>query len=453
MKSSPSPSPGVTEEEEETHGARGGGLEKKKIVIPPAPIEKPFSLWPGTYRSPVTEALWHARSSFVQRVQNSPLDGPAQSRLLNRTPAQSRTSVSYGFSSDLVLREHYRDPWNSIRIGKLLQDLDALAGTIAVKHCTDDDHLTRPLLLVTASVDRISIKKPMLIDVDLKIGGAVAWVGRSSMEIRMEVNQPIDGEDNVALVANFTFVARDSQTQKAAPVNYLVPETEEEKHLYALGEAHAAEKKKQRMQQQQHSSYITAATSEQLRNLLTEGRVFSEMPALADRNSILIRDTRLENTIICHPQQRNIHGRIFGGFLMRRAFELAFSTCYVFGGITPLFLEVDHVDFRRPVDVGDLLRFKSCVLYTETENVEQPLIHVEVVAHVTKPENRSSEVSNTFYFTFTLNPKDLEGTFAHLSVGRFTGVIAQKTPISNELLGDFNSVKRVKNSYGMFKQL
>jgi hypothetical protein len=127
----------VTEEEEETHGTRGGGagggLEKKKIVIPPAPIEKPFSLWPGTYRSPVTEALWHARSSFVQRVQNSPLDGPAQSRLLNRTPTQSRTSVSYGFSSDLFLREHYRDPWNSIRIGKLLEDLDALAGTIAVK--------------------------------------------------------------------------------------------------------------------------------------------------------------------------------------------------------------------------------------------------------------------------------------------------------------------------------
>jgi hypothetical protein len=83
--------------------------------------------------------------------------------------------------------------------------------------------------------------------------------------------------------------------------------------------------------------------------LFGQGRVFSEMPALADRNSILIRDTRLENTIICHPQQRNIHGRIFGGFLMRRAFELAFSTCYVFGGITPLFLEVDHVDFRRPV--------------------------------------------------------------------------------------------------------
>ena len=44
------------------------------------------------------------------------------------------------------------------------------------------------------------------------------------------------------------------------------------------------------------------------------------------------------------------------------------------------------------VDVGDFLRLKACVLYTETENVEQPLIHVEVVAHVTQPELRSSEV-------------------------------------------------------------
>lgn len=44
------------------------------------------------------------------------------------------------------------------------------------------------------------------------------------------------------------------------------------------------------------------------------------------------------------------------------------------------------------VDVGDFLRFKSCVLYTEYENSDKPLINIEVVAHVTKPELRSSEV-------------------------------------------------------------
>lgn len=45
------------------------------------------------------------------------------------------------------------------------------------------------------------------------------------------------------------------------------------------------------------------------------------------------------------------------------------------------------------VDVGNFLRLKSCVLYTELENPDHPLINVEVVAHVTRPELRSSEVS------------------------------------------------------------
>lgn len=52
-----------------------------------------------------------------------------------------------------------------------------------------------------------------------------------------------------------------------------------------------------------------------------------------------------------------------------------------------------HYMFDEQVDVGDFLRFKSCVLYTEHENPDQPLINVEVVAHVTRPELRSSEVS------------------------------------------------------------
>ncbi|KAF2284693.1 hypothetical protein GH714_029337 [Hevea brasiliensis] len=90
---------------------------------------------------------------------------------------------------------------------------------------------------------------------------------------------------------------------------------------------------------------------------------------------------------------------------MHRAFELAFSTAYAFAGLVPYFLEVDHVDFLRPVDVGDFLRLKSCVLYTELENPEQPVINIEVVAHVTRPELRSSEVSNTFYFSFTVRPE------------------------------------------------
>ena len=49
--------------------------------------------------------------------------------------------------------------------------------------------------------------------------------------------------------------------------------------------------------------------------------------------------------------------------------------------------------------MGDFVRFTSCILYTELDNPDQPLINVEVVAHVTRPEIRCSEVKN-------LNPNE-----------------------------------------------
>ncbi|OIW07351.1 hypothetical protein TanjilG_10186 [Lupinus angustifolius] len=356
---------------------------------------KPIALWPGMYHSPVTTALWEARGKIFERLLDPPRDAPPQSELFTKMPSKSRTSILYNFSTDFVLREQYRDPWNEVRIGKLLEDLDALAGTISVKHCSDEASTTRPLILVTASVDKIVLKKPISVDIDLKIVGSVIWVGRSSIEIQLDVTQSKEeggDSDAVALTANFIFVARDSQTGKAAPVNRLAPETAHEKLLYEQAEARSNLRKRKRGEERRD---IENGEVSRLKVLLAEGRIFCDMPALADRDSILLRDTRLENALICQPQQRNIHGRIFGGFLMHRAFELAFSTAYAFAGLVPCFLEVDHVDFLRP----------SCVLYTENHNPDQPLINVEVVAHVTRPELRSSEVSNNFYFTFTVRPE------------------------------------------------
>lgn len=141
-------------------------------------------------------------------------------------------------------------------------------------------------------------------------------------------------------------MARDSNTGKSAPVNQITPETEKEKLLWEAADTRNKMRKKMRGE---HKLDIEDKDKNRLNALLAEGRVFCDMPALADRDSILIRDTCLQNSFICQPQQRNIHGRIFGGFLMRRAFELAFATTYAFAGAAPHFLEVDHVDFVRPV--------------------------------------------------------------------------------------------------------
>ncbi|KAL8130205.1 hypothetical protein V2J09_019360 [Rumex salicifolius] len=381
-------------------------------------IRKPVaSLWPGMYHSPVTNALWEARSNFFEsKTGNDLSNGGDDGNIVLKTPGRSRTSIDYKFSNDYVLKEQYRNPWNEIRMGKLVEDLDALAGTVSYKHCSG--HMKKPPMLVTASVDRIVLKKPIRVDADLSIVGAVTWVGRSSMEIQMEyfysafidnyysipssVSEALQGEDPVALVANFTFVARDSETGQATPINKISPETEREQQLWEEAEAR---NNMRRIKRTQQKSQIENGDSDRIKNLLAEGRIFVDMPALADRDSILIRNTLLQSSIICQPQQRNIHGRIFGGFLMRKAFELAFATAYTFGGREPRFVEVDHVDFVKPVDVGNFLRMKSCVLYTELENPVQPMINIEVVAHVTCPELRSSEVSNKFYFTFTIRPE------------------------------------------------
>ena len=152
--------------------------------------------------------------------------------------------------------------------------------------------------------------------------------------------------DSVVLTANFIFVALDCKTRKAVPVNRLSPETEQEKLHFEEAEARNNLRKRKRGGDRRD---FENGDVNRLEALLAEGRIFCDMPALADRESILLRDTCLENSLICQPQQRNIHGRIFGGFLIRRAFELAFSTAYVFAGMVPCFLEVDHVDFLRPV--------------------------------------------------------------------------------------------------------
>ena len=122
-----------------------------------------------------------------------------------------------------------------------------------------------------------------------------------------------------------------------------------------------------------------------------------------------MRDTGLSNALIAQPQQRNTAGRIFGGFLMRRAYELAFATAYVFAGVAPQrCAEVDEVSFRLPVEVGNLVRFDSTVLYTLSgpgaTNAQEPEVHVEVQARVLDVPGRNTKLANVFAFTFVAAP-------------------------------------------------
>eukprot|EP00041_Stephanoeca_diplocostata_P012655 m.212205 g.212205 ORF g.212205 m.212205 type:complete len:442 (+) comp19037_c0_seq8:239-1564(+) len=342
---------------------------------------------PGDHQSPVVAELWKRRLEASGDFDVLP-------SLQSKSPQDSAGNITYDFANNLALQDAYRSPWDRVRIGRILEDMDAMAGTIAYDHCLP----ASPLLhIVTAKVDRIFCHQRADIGRAMALRGQVAWTGRTSMEIYM-VAVDLDS-DTLLMHANFTFVARSRTTGKAAAINAIVPSTPEEQEEF---DGRAAKNERARQERGKHAD-VTGRNehdrySRMKHQLLAEAAQVTAFPALADASVILLRSTRLSNYFIAQNQNRNTSGRIFGGFLMRRAFELAFSTAYCFCGQVPSFVEVDEVLFLAPVNIGNLLRFESCVLYTEGN-----IMHVEVRTSVTCPEESANTLSNVFHFSFAVS--------------------------------------------------
>ena len=385
-------------------------------------------------KSPIVQKLWKTRDEAKRRVMGKLTMGDAEysevslaaAELISEAkqgeyqppvadkgkhPRQSEVGIVYEFCNDKFLLETYRNPYGEMRMGKILEDLDALAGNIAFNHVEGNP------LIVTAGVDRIRLRRRPDINVNQYLSGKVTWVGSSSMEIRMKISANQDGSDEW-LEAYFTFVTLHPTTKTAIKVSPLIPETDEERVHFELGAVKAQAKRaarKNKIEIGRPLSDESLKIDTRAAKLLEEAGPLLKMPSLANPNTILIDQTAQGNAMVAQPQARNLHDRIFGGFLMRRAYELAFATAYLFGGDKPRFLEVDDISFDKPVDVGDLLVFKSRVLYTLPNGgnlghyVDKhdglPLVNVEVEVWVTSPEKAKAEVSNHLYFTFALPEK------------------------------------------------
>jgi acyl-CoA hydrolase len=110
--------------------------------------------------------------------------------------------------------------------GRLMYWMDIAAALAAHKHCNAP--------AVTASVDNISFQNPIKLGNVVHIEAKLSRAFNSSMEIHLKVW----GEDLThqfkykSNEAYFTFVALDPNN-KPRPVPELIPETEEEKKLFA----------------------------------------------------------------------------------------------------------------------------------------------------------------------------------------------------------------------------
>ncbi|MED6281790.1 Acyl-coenzyme A thioesterase 10, mitochondrial [Characodon lateralis] len=112
--------------------------------------------------------------------------------------------------------------------------------------------------------------------------------------------------------------------------------------------------------------------------------------------SVWMEDAKLKGLEICHPQQRNIFNRIFGGFLMRKAYELGWANACSFGGCRPSLVAVDDILFQKPVEIGSLLMLSSQVCYTQGKYIQ-----VRVHSEVFEPLTQQHSTTNIFHYTFS----------------------------------------------------
>ncbi|EEB12232.1 acyl-coenzyme A thioesterase 9, putative [Pediculus humanus corporis] len=309
--------------------------------------------------------------------------------------------------NNFQLRDKYIATSGHVRLGRLMEDMDLFAGHIAFKHAYYPgvpEGLPSPIVIVTISVSQIEfldfIKVPP--DLDVRLSGHVSWVGNTSLEIAVWIHQFSNGVWNQITRALFLMASRNSINTGAAFVNRLKFNSEEEKKLFAGGE----ERKLNRKKKMKESLLTTVPTAEELHTIhslfvdtISSKELFSNKRILPS-NSKWMHDTVQSSLIFCHPQHRNIHNKIFGGFLMRHALELSWIIGFMHGLNIPKLVRISDIGFYHPVEVGSIVKMFGCITYTEDN-----FIQIFVIAEALGPMKLESKESIVFNFTYDLGKK------------------------------------------------
>ncbi|TFK40688.1 Thioesterase/thiol ester dehydrase-isomerase [Crucibulum laeve] len=360
-------------------------------------------------RSPIlwSEALLNAAPKTFTSSADPTKSNAVQDSIVPRNMHDSYSEVIMPFGSDARLLEQYTNASGGIRTGKLMEHLDSLAGSIAYKHMLGPDVQTlgriqqHGFYIVTASVDRLDMLAPLNSARDLRLSGQVIYTGKSSMEVAVKMESIGNGQpEETVLIGRFSMVCRDANTHRARAVNPLIISTPEEKSLYSLGE-HMKERRKSLALRSLSRVPPSSAEAQELHSFyLQYGQNENGNGSDASVERVWMGDTHLEKCMLMFPQERNVHQKIFGGYLMRLAYELGFTNASMFTRGHVKFLSLDGISFARPVPIGCILRLTSQILHTTTSPQYPIIAHVGVKANVVDVKTGSEQTTNDFRFTW-----------------------------------------------------
>lgn len=131
---------------------------------------------------------------------------------------------SYASICEMVLPND-TNPLNNMMGGRIMHLMDIAAAISAQRHSNR--------IVVTASVDNISFRKPIFLGDVITINAQVTRAFNSSMEVYIEVySENIPKQEKYkSHEAFFTFVAL-NENRKPVAVAEVIPETDREKELY-----------------------------------------------------------------------------------------------------------------------------------------------------------------------------------------------------------------------------
>jgi acyl-coenzyme A thioesterase 9 len=96
-----------------------------------------------------------------------------------------------------------------------------------------------------------------------------------------------------------------------------------------------------------------------------------------------------------YPEQENVPQKTFGGYLIRRAFELSSICCELAAPDRSIVVAVNRINFFQPVRMGDKLHYTSRVV-----NTNDSFVCVEAGIERISRNRTSKALSNSCFFTF-----------------------------------------------------
>lgn len=280
----------------------------------------------------------------------------------------------------------------NMRFGLLLEILDKVAEEAALQYVNQFHPTAR---VVTAAIDNIVIRHAVDVGRDLTFAATINHIGRSSLEIGIRVEQPGDPTEHIAS-CYFTMVARSGYGEDVTsvvlpPLDYVEP----------LERRRAGKALARREEYRHHQAALREPPSHAEYEMLTTLHQAQDEPGFSGALCGRLVTDAWERT---YPDQENVPFTIFGGYLIRRAFELSSICSELVAPNRSIIAGVNRINFFHPVRMGDKLHFTARVVYTNSSH-----ICVEAGIERISRDRSVKALSNSCLFTFA----NVDGELQH----------------------------------------